>query len=1525
MSPLSRTISVISGLVLLCSLVVVAAPATPAQAQSTDPCAGIAADKCLFVERDDDPYPVNPNNPTDPGVPVQNRVYQCRTDVPLDCSLRTAILKANALAGTDPVRIVFNINKNSPNYLNELIEGQSIETWRIPVVQPLPALTRNAIEIDGFTQDEFLTGVQNEFGPPIIIDGAGLNQNSRGLIIRSSNNVIRNLAIINFRGVSAISGVGIEIAPIAGNSAEGNIIQGCYLGVNKVGTAPASNLYGVWLQSANNIIGGNVSTNGVRNIISGNRRDGILVSGPANKIQGNYIGIDRRGLNAVPNGTDAAEGGSGIAIRGSSDNVIGPPVTERFSANYGNVISGNSDNGVLIFNGSRNTILGNLIGTDTTGSVAIPNLGDGVQIVSDGEQTTENQVGSPAANPLRNTISGNGVAGVRLQGDANSGNRVQNNYIGLDSSGFVLLPGAFGATRTFNQTGVIIEKGSDSNLIGGAGVGEGNVISGNGGNGVEIRAVDDSDAFTIGNKVLGNFIGLSIINLSPSQRALGNGGNGVFISGSRGTIRDTEIVGNAISASGQLTATGAGHGLYVLTGDSNVINTTVRQNVVGLLGTVAAPQSPSGASGPSANDGDGIRFESSGTPMEDITIGGADYAQRNIVSGNLGNGINILGPNEDTTLLRNTVQANTLNGITVQSAVRAVVDGQADDDAAPNLVTTNGDNGIRFTDSTTVTVRYYRVIQNGDNGITVSSTSEMSDVLIENNRVLTNTLDGITGTGASVNTFINGNIVRGHGGSGIRWDGPARDTEINSNTVYTNTLLAAPESHGIWLGPGERATINDNRVRGNTNGAGIVMGRMLVASISANPEVERNGQEGIRVTAAEDTQVAGNTVVSNTLLAGLGGIALTGTDDSTVSGNTVRGHLTRPGIALAGATDTLLPANTVTRNLRGLDLSGGRNTAVQGGSYSRNALHGLLITDTQLMTVTQGAQLSFNGGSGARIVGNTVRANISGSSVLSNTVDGIHLGAGGAGPHPREVQILDNSISGNGIPVNSAGVPTIPLPVAQAYQGFGIVFDPVGPPLSDSNPNRDITPPLQVALGSNGVVTGRIDPEDASGGCYPPDKCLVQVFRANPRTRDGQGRDKLGQGFADATGLFTVTVGTLPVQLALTATDGDGNTSRFGLFTGSPDLTISPPRTGSARPGQVITYTHEVANTGNMTFTNLKLSATSSRGWDQITLIPPDQFALRPGETKTVTVSVKLPIGTDPRVVAGPPPDSLTVSVEGSVQFEGQSPTVVRRSVVDVTTVEARVVIEVVPGSLAGRGLPGTTLPYVHTVRNNGNITATVSLAASTDLGPQWTTTLSPTGNITIPPGRQQVVQMLVTIPPRSTGVTSGTVALTRLQVTTVNPVDVTQNRTITDTTTVTLDQLATLIADEVRDGAAGVVTPIPHRATNLSNGRATFRLLYTSSLGSTITFQSQTPGVTITGNNTFTLGTQADGSPPNKLDFIANVRVNSQALAGQKDSIIIYLVDDKGNVIGGAFVSDTINVTRSAVAPRLYLPVIFR
>jgi len=219
-----------------------------------------------------------------------------------------------------------------------------------------------------------------------------------------------------------------------------------------------------------------------------------LEDGSGSTIAGNFLGTDASGKIALGNV------GNGVHMEDSANNLVGgiKPAAR-------NILSGNHHEGVEVEESlsTGNRIQGNFIGTDASGTVALPNLDEGVEI----DAAAHNLVGGTAPG-AGNLISGNAEYGILFYTDGATDNRVQNNVIGLD------------VTRTKklgNSHGVKILDVPD-NIIGGTEAGAGNLIAGNNIDGVWI---DGSHA--LGNVVQGNLIGAGIggITLGIAARRRG--------------------------------------------------------------------------------------------------------------------------------------------------------------------------------------------------------------------------------------------------------------------------------------------------------------------------------------------------------------------------------------------------------------------------------------------------------------------------------------------------------------------------------------------------------------------------------------------------------------------------------------------------------------------------------------------------------------------------------------------------------------------------------------------------------------------------------------------------------------------------------------------------------------------------------------------------------------------------------------------------------------------------------------------
>jgi CSLREA domain-containing protein len=477
-----------------------------------------------------------------------------------DCSLRDAIILTN--------------NSLGPDTINFNIPGCGGVCTIQPTLGALPALSGGGITINGYSQSGALEATDTTSATLLIeIDGANIGYNSV-LWITSAGNTIKGLVINNS------SAYGIEIT----NGASGNTVSGNYIGTDASGTVDRGNGWdGVLIGSGawNNTIGGDTPAD--RNIISGNDQNGVYIWGSgtlSNTVSGNYIGTDANGTSDLCNSLD------GVRIyNGAHDNIVGGD-----TAGERNVISGNNGNGVYIWWGSGttgNTVSGNYIGTDASGTAALGNSVGGVRI-STGPQN--NTIGGDTAGE-RNVISGNNGNGVWIDGSNTTGNTVSGNYIGTDASGAAALGNG--------ASGISINNTSRNNVIGGNIPGERNVISGNDYDGVRI-----SSSGTMSNTVSGNYIGtdasgtadlgntlsgVSIYNGAqnnviggnmPGERNVisGNDDDGVCISSS-GTMSNT-VSGNYIGtdASGTADLGNSRHGVSICDGAQN--NTVGPGNVI---------------------------------------------------------------------------------------------------------------------------------------------------------------------------------------------------------------------------------------------------------------------------------------------------------------------------------------------------------------------------------------------------------------------------------------------------------------------------------------------------------------------------------------------------------------------------------------------------------------------------------------------------------------------------------------------------------------------------------------------------------------------------------------------------------------------------------------------------------------------------------------------------------------------------------------------------------------------------------
>jgi CSLREA domain-containing protein len=203
-------------------------------------------------------------------------------------------------------------------------------------------------------------------------------------------------------------------------------------------------------------------------------------------VYGNFIGtkVDGTAFDGVGNG------GTAVRSNFSAAEIGGIEPWRR------NLLSGNGGAGILA--GGPAIIRGNLIGTDASGSLPIPNglATNWGGIVMSSRADVHIGGADPAA---RNVISGNHPWGIGLWLSSNvpiSNFEIKGNFIGTDWSGTQALPNGFPEPNAAQYGGGIQIQSAgngDAYPIGGAGAGEANFIAYN--DGAAITAVGYATAY----------------------------------------------------------------------------------------------------------------------------------------------------------------------------------------------------------------------------------------------------------------------------------------------------------------------------------------------------------------------------------------------------------------------------------------------------------------------------------------------------------------------------------------------------------------------------------------------------------------------------------------------------------------------------------------------------------------------------------------------------------------------------------------------------------------------------------------------------------------------------------------------------------------------------------------------------------------------------------------------------------------------------------------------------------------------
>ncbi len=853
-----------------------------------------------------------------------------------DHSLRWAIEQANARPGGDLIK--FDIPSRPPYSGVHTIELKSA----------LPAITGH-VTIDGYTQ----TGAKaNTLGAGqgdnaiILVEikavaGAGFS----GLVVtRGDGTVIEGLSLVGF---SKEAGVALK-------GGRNTRVVGDFLGLQPNGDIPsARNGIGVAIEGAQgNVIGG--LANADRNLISGNLNQGIKITGNHNMVINDLVGTDNSGTGARPNG------GQGIVLANASNNTIGgPTVASR------NLVSGNATNGIEVSAGGPNQIVGNWIGTNFAGTSIDPNAQDGILLnAANGTIVSGNLISGNATSSAYGGIALGAGPGLVAQN-----NVVTGNTIGLTATqSGPLANGGFG---------IQIQNNANKNTIGGSTADARNVVSGNLGDG--INQTTTSGGFSQ-NYVYGNDIGTD----STGTRALGNGGNGISVSGAGAILYVSSLnrgQGNVIDAN-------KGSGVFVGSGGDAVV-------VGNLIGVASDGSTPLG------NAGRGVFLNAATSAVIGV----------NVISGNTLHGVDVNNTRGYVEISANTIGLN-------QQGTAAVPNGQ-------DGVIVNGSNAVKINGN----IISGNGSQGGWGGVDIGAGAASTNTTIIGNSIgvdengstaFGNQGFGIRVSNASTGTTIGGtrsslqfNVISGNQGDGILLLGGS--TVVLGNVIGINRQLEAALPNG------------QNGVEIRTPNATIGGTAAGVGNIIAG-----NQKDGVLATnfSGSGVVILGNTVgTTPSGASGLGNGAV-GVADISASGVTIGGAATGAGNTISGNQgDGIFIGQSSNTAIQGNDI--GTNPA--GTSALPNAGHGIEAnsnrTPPDILNLTiggtaagagnvisgnQGEGIALRGVSQSVIQGNLIGTSASGQSAIGNQGDGVGaIGLIGSVTIGGTIAGAGNTISGN--------------------------------------------------------------------------------------------------------------------------------------------------------------------------------------------------------------------------------------------------------------------------------------------------------------------------------------------------------------------------------------------------------------------------------------------------------------------------------------------------------------------------------
>ena len=682
-----------------------------------------------------------------------------------------------------------------------------------------------------------------------------------------------------------------------------------------------------------------------------------ITNGANNTVEGCYLGLNLAGT------VDASTGLNGILITNAANNIIG-----GLGSTNRNFISGNNQSGVAIGGASSvsNSILGNVIGLNVTNN-AVVNTTDGIRVNAPFTIIGGN---SSAA---RNIISGNTGDGIETVAPLGANMIVQGNWIGLDLNGVL--------DRGNSANGILAAAGAS--IIGGSSPGQGNLISGNNDDGIELNGVSSTNHI-----VLGNIIGSE----SAFAAAVINSGNGILIT----TSSRSNVIGGILAGEANTIYFNGGDGIGVAAANANT-NNAFRGNLI--FGNIASGIDL-GAAGITANDNGDADVGANQLQNFPVLTSVSNTATDVFITGTLNSrpsttyAIDFYSSIEaDTTLngegqfyigstnLSTAADSNLAFTVSFPLVLQGRhVSATATDPSGNTSEFSAAAASVSFASSQTFTV-----VNTNDSGAgslreainqanlaattgadaiqfaitnlstTISPSSELPAIT---DRV---TIDGYTQPGAAVNTsatVFNGTVL-------VRIAGASAGSGANGITITTSSCTV----RGLMI-TGFVSTGADG-VEISGGGNNLIEGCLI--GIDAAGTDQGNGANGIFISDSPNNVIGGTTPAARNVISGnqSDGVEINGAG---ATGNQVLGNLIGTGLTGIGSVPNSADGVLVTG--AGGNVIGGSASGA-GNLISGNSNDGIELTGASTTNIT--------------ILGNRIGTEVAGATALANSVHGVNI------------------------------------------------------------------------------------------------------------------------------------------------------------------------------------------------------------------------------------------------------------------------------------------------------------------------------------------------------------------------------------------------------------------------------------------------------------------------------------------------------------------------------------------------------